>query len=402
MVDNDHRTPIHTLGKVVLLTGSSFILLAGMGLTTAMPAMKREFIAIPGVDFWVSMIVTLPALFVVIGGPIIGYLTDRFGRKPILAISLVLGALSGSSAFFLNSLAAILVSRALVGLSTAGAMTATNSLIADYFDGQERVNFMGLRSALMGLISVFLILLGGYLSDIQWHLTFLPYLAAILLFPLTLVYIREPIGTNKNNEGGLRVKLTLSPSIIYIFASIFLCHFVILSVPVFSAFYLGDLVSADSMTVGLAGAVFGTLAFMGGIFYERISRRVAYRGIALVVCILAGAGFLVFAFAGHWPMIIIGEVIIGYSMGLINSNLPTWLAAEVDQNVRGRANGIFVTMMFLGQFSTPLVFTPIINAKGYRYSFISGAVLLVLIGLAALFIKPTKGSKAIISECTEE
>jgi len=386
MSKHEKEIPIKPLGKFVLLLGSNLILLAGAGLTTAMPAMMREFKTIPGVQFWVSMIVTLPALFVVLGGPIIGYLTDKFGRKPVLLISLLLGGISGSITFFLESIGAILTARALVGLATAGAMTATNSLIADYFDGQERVNVMGLRSAIMGLCGVVFLPLGGFLASIEWRLTFLAYLTVILLFPLALIFIHEPEGITHGDESIKGSKLTVSPSIIYILIAIFFCQFVVLSIPVFSAYYLEQLIDASSIAVGLVGAAFGFMSFLSGYFYERLNRRIAYRELTLIICLLAGSGFLIFASAGGWLLIILGEIIIGFSMGLINSNLPTWLANEVSQDVRGRANGVFVTMMFLGQFSTSLLFTPIISATDYQFGYFFGAIVIIITGLAALLV----------------
>jgi len=387
MSENRKNIAINFLGKTVLLLGSNLILLAGAGLTTAMPAMTREFHSVPGVQFWVSMIVMLPALFVVLGGPVVGYLTDKLGRKPVLVVSILLGGISGSAAYFLESIAAILAMRALLGLSTAGAMTATNSLIADYFEGQERVKFMGLLSAVMGLCGVIFLPLGGFLADFEWHLTFLAYLPIIILFPLAILFIHEPERVLQGEEDKDKIKINFSPTILYILAAAFFCQFTVLSLPLFSAYYLEELLGASSMALGWVGSAFGFFSFLGGYFYERLSRRIAYREMAMAMCLLTGAGFLVFVSAEGWLLIILGELIIGYSMGLINSSLPMWLADEVSQPVRGRANGIFVTMMFLGQFSTSLIFTPIINATGYQWGYLFAAVVVVLTGLAALLIK---------------
>jgi MFS family permease len=178
--------------KIVLLLGANVILMAGSSLTVAMPAMMTEFATVPGVTFWVSMVITLPALFVVIGGPITGLLTDRLGRKPVLVISILLGGISGSAGYVLNTIGPILVTRALVGLSIAGATTSTNALIGDYFAGQERAKFMGLLSAFAGLGAVVFLPIGGILAGINWHYVFLTYLPLLLLFPLVWIFITEP------------------------------------------------------------------------------------------------------------------------------------------------------------------------------------------------------------------
>lgn len=69
----------------------------------------------------------MPALFVVIGAPIAGLMVDRWGRKPLLVVSIPLYALAGSSGFLLESLSSILVARALLGLAVAGIMTSVTT-----------------------------------------------------------------------------------------------------------------------------------------------------------------------------------------------------------------------------------------------------------------------------------
>ena len=63
---------------------------------------------------------TIPALFIAIGGLFAGQLVDRIGRKPLLIVSTLLYGIAGVSGFVLNSLGTILVGRAVLGLSVAG------------------------------------------------------------------------------------------------------------------------------------------------------------------------------------------------------------------------------------------------------------------------------------------
>ncbi|MEM6611059.1 MAG: hypothetical protein AAF652_02180 [Cyanobacteria bacterium P01_C01_bin.72] len=56
-----------------------------------------------------------------------------------------------------------MISRALLGLSVAGIMTGVTTIIADYYVGQKRANFMGLQAAFMGLGGVVFLSVGGLL-----------------------------------------------------------------------------------------------------------------------------------------------------------------------------------------------------------------------------------------------
>ena len=382
--------------KIVLLVSGNVALMAGAALSPGMPAMLAEFSSIPGAAFWVSMIITLPALFVVVGGPITGFLTDRYGRKPVLVVSILLCGVSGSAGYFLNSIAAILVTRALVGFGIAGATTATNSLIADYFEGQQRAKFMGFQSAFTGLGGVVFLPIGGILADINWHYAFLAYLPLFVLFPLALIFIKEPEQVVHQPGTEIETRLIWTPTIYYIFSAIFISHFAFMTMPVYIAYFMTALLGVGGLEIGILGAASGIFSFLGGVLYERIGRKAGFRDIALIGFFTFSLGFLALGFARGWPLVITGQLILGFCIGLNTSNLTNWLADKVSAQMRGRANGIFVTMMFLGQFITSFVCTPIVTAAGYNSAYIVSAVIIVLLGLAGLFLKQDKVVKGVI------
>ncbi len=148
------QTKVNVITKIILLFGATLALMCGAALTPSTTRMKAAFEAVPNAGLWISLILTLPALFVVLGGPVSGFLTDRFGRKKVLVSALFLCGLSGSAGFLLTSLWMILISRALVGIGIAGVTTATNALISDLFEGPSRERFMGYQSAITGFNGV--------------------------------------------------------------------------------------------------------------------------------------------------------------------------------------------------------------------------------------------------------
>jgi MFS family permease len=386
MKTSDHPTPPNHWGKIVLLTGANFTLMAGAGLSTAMPAMLIAFGDVPGAALLVSLIVTLPALFVVLGGPLMGFLTDHFGRKPVLVGSILLGGLAGSGAYFLTHIFAILMTRALVGLCIAGAMTATNALIADYFSGQKRAKFMGYQSAFGGLSVIFFLPIGGFLADIAWEYSFLVYLSVLLIFFPALFAIHEPKVSRQQVGSPNRSRLTLTPILGLIFAGTFILQFAFMTIPIYIAYYMGDLLGVGGFEVGLVGGLSGLLTFFGGMVYERMGRRLSYQSLFGGGFLLLGAGFFALALANSWTLVIAGQAIAGFGMGLNMANLTTWLAHEASPEVRGRANGVFVTLMFSGQFVTSLVFTPIVTQTSYHFGFLLSAIILLSTGFAGLLL----------------
>lgn len=378
--------------KFVLLIGSNLTLMAGASLSPGLPAIMAEFKEVPGAVFWVPMVLTLPALFTVIGGPIMGFLSDRFGRKPVLVSALLLGGIGGSVGFFLESLPAILVTRALVGLSIAGTMTATNALVADYFEGQERAKFMGSNTGFAGLTGVFFLLVGGILADINWHYSFLAYTLEFIVFILAIIFIFEPEEVVGNEAESLDARLRLKPATLYIFIAITLNQFAFSAVPIFIATYLIGLLKIGGTEVGLISSFSSLFSFWGGMVYGRIKQKSDFRSINLFTFLIFAFAFILLAIAKSWPLVIISEIILGFCMGLNPSNLTTWLSDEVQPLVRGRANGIFVTMMSIGNFATSIIYTPLIGASSLSFAFLLSAGIMALTGLGSLFLPTRKAA----------
>jgi MFS family permease len=92
------------------MTGVSLLLpitlstMAIVLLAPILPQLLAEFSAIPGYEFWVPMILTVPALCVALLSPVAGILGDRFGRRRLLLWSFVVYAVVGVLPVFLSSL----------------------------------------------------------------------------------------------------------------------------------------------------------------------------------------------------------------------------------------------------------------------------------------------------------
>ncbi|HXZ10064.1 MAG TPA: MFS transporter, partial [Paraburkholderia sp.] len=110
-----------------------------------LPAMQRYFADVPNIETLVPVVVTMPMLILGALAMAIGAASDRVGRKRVLVGALVLYAAAGTAPLYLDSIYAILASRALVGLAEAAAMTVSTSFIGDYFSGTQRDRYASLQ-----------------------------------------------------------------------------------------------------------------------------------------------------------------------------------------------------------------------------------------------------------------
>lgn len=381
--------PNSLLTKATLLLTSTLTVMAGATIAPSLPDMRNHFSTVENVDYLVRLVLTLPALFIVIGSPISGIIIDRFGRKPLLATSVLLYGLAGSSGFILNSLGNILIGRALLGLAVGGIMTSATTLIADYYRGPTRAYFLGLQAAFMGFGGVLFLSFGGWLAEVNWHTPFLIYLFALVLLPFIVLSLYEPDrpinqttrqDVAQNSQSPLPVKL-----LVLIYAVALLTQIIFYLIPVQLPFYLQSLTKAGAAQSGLAIAFTTLFSAFASIGYGRVKARFDFITILMLIFGLLGVGYMIIGWVDTYEQVLIGLAITGLGLGLLMPNLTVWVSTVVSDALRGRALGGLSTFFFLGQFLSPIVSQPLSQqiGLGSTYSVAGGLLLLLALVFAA-------------------
>ena len=368
--------------KITLLLVSTLTVMSGATIAPSLPAMQDYFSGVENAAFWVRLVLTVPALAIVVGSPIAGLVVDSIGRKPLLTVSAVLYGIGGTSGFFLDSLFAILLGRGLLGLAVAGIMVSATTLIADYYQGESRANFMGLQAAFMGFGGVIFLSTGGYLADLNWRSPFLIYLFAWILLPLIVFSLYEPKLVQSKNNSNSKQNLALFPTklLILIYGSVLLMQIVFYLIPIQLPFYLRDLIGANAARSGLAIAFSTLFSAFSSMAYGKIKQRFNYVVILALSFTLVGVGYMILGRAINYPVVLLGLVITGCGLGLLIPNLNVWLSAEIPHSLRGRALGGLTTAMFLGQFLSPILTQPLTNNFGLAATYSIPGLALTILG----------------------
>ncbi|MEC4991099.1 MAG: MFS transporter, partial [Oscillatoria sp. PMC 1068.18] len=364
-----------------LLIVSTLTVMSGATIAPSLPAIENHFASVSSVEYLVKLVLTIPALFIVIGAPIAGIITDKMGRKPLLIVSTLLYGFAGSSGLVLNNLFSLLIGRAFLGIAVAGLMTSVTTLIADYYTGQRRANFMGLQAGFMGLGGVIFLSLGGFLADLNWRMPFAIYLFAWLILPLIVFFLYEPQpnlvlikDSQTENNSRLPVKLLC---VIYSLAMLDMLVFYL--IPVQLPFYLRSLINATATQSGLAIAFATLFSSIASLGYGRLKVRFSFVSITVLAFLLVSSGYVTIGLARSYPLVLLGLLISGLGFGLLMPNLSVWLTTKIPDALRGRALGGLTTAFFLGQFLSPIVSQPISQHTGLGMTYIvEGGILLVL------------------------
>ena len=168
VADTDAPTPTAT-SKLAwpLLIAITFLTTIGMTIVfPVLPFILREYVPEASLALWVGVLESVYALCAFIAAPFLGSFSDRFGRKPILVIS-VLGSAVGYVMFGIGgALWVLLVSRIIDGL-TAGDMPVMFAYLADITAPEDRAKRYGLLGALGGIGTMVGPAIGAFLATIS-------------------------------------------------------------------------------------------------------------------------------------------------------------------------------------------------------------------------------------------
>ncbi len=369
--------------KLTLLLVSSLTIMSIITISPALPQMSAHFEDVKNGEFLVKLVLTIPALFIAIVAPIAGRLIDRFGRLKLLWMAIVLYAASGVAGYFLEDLIAILISRAILGISVGISMTVVITLVADYFVGVARQKFAGLQVAFMSIGGILFIGLGGILSDIGWRFPFLIYLFSLLILPFSIFYLTEP-KIAKGGQSRSKIKSKV-PSLIWIlFINTMLMWIIFFLIPVQIPFFLEELGVSRNALVGAALAVSTLFSAMSSFSYARLKGRFSFSQIFTIGYILMALGFLTIAFAGSYGMVVLAMALSGLGIGVMIPNTNIWVMQLAPVEVRGREIGKLTTFWFMGQFLSPIVTFPVVVSMSIASTYTVAAI--VLTGLALFFL----------------
>ena len=371
--------------KLTILLCSSLTVMAGAIVAPALAKMKTTFADVENIEFLTRLTLTIPALFIGVFSPLMGWLLDRVGRKPVLLVSLVLYAIFGVGGGFLPTIELILVSRALLGLSVAGVMTAVTTMAADYMGGVERQKFIGIQSAVMAMGGVIYIGLGGLLAQMDWRYVFLVYGASLLFLPLAMIHLYEPHNYFKEtfDEAGKSVTPKVPPAVWLTFALGLYGMIVFYITPVQTSFLLQkDFGIDDARLAGLAiGASTFMTAFMGFAF-QRVRKRMSPYAITAITFALVAVGYTIVAQAVAYWQLVLGLAINGVGIGLLMPNVSIWMIDLAPEQLRGRLVAGLTSAFFIGQFISPILANPFRERYGeagtFQVAAISAAVVAVL------------------------
>ena len=296
----------------------------------------------PDVDVsLVQMLITAPALLSILVSILSGFLVVKISVKKLLLIGAVISGVTGFLPFLADNFWLLFVSRTVYGIGLGIATTMNVAVVAEFFEGNERAQVMGIQAASVGAGVAVVSTLGGMLGRIN--------VIGFIAFALIAVCLPDT-GTVKETESE-KIRLNRKVFMIDLFGVlefIFLTSFTTNIAMHISGPLAGNTTVSGNLTGIFSGAqiVIGQLLGINAKRAGRMTLPLAMNSIA------AGAVILV-DFPSSFPMLAAGAVLCGFSQGMFVPTALTELSNSVPQVATAMASASFTCAMNLGQLISP-------------------------------------------------
>lgn len=297
--------------------------------------------------------------------PMLGALSDAWGRRPVLLASLAFYAVNYLLMGFANTLVLLFIGRLLTGISSATYATA-NAVIADVSPPEERAQNFGLMGMAFGIGFIIGPTLGGLLGE--WHVRAPFFAAAAFAFANTLYgwfalketladAHRRPFDWKRANPVGAFAQLKRYPLLMGLIGAVLLYNMGHHVYPANWSFYTIEKFDWTPRDVGLSMGFVGILMAIvqGGLIRIVIPKFGAPR-TALIGFTAAAAAYIGIGFAPNGMTVYLWCFVSALS-GFIMPSVQGMLSTQVPANQQGELQGVMASVSSVGAIIGPLLMT---------------------------------------------
>lgn len=364
MVDQLNRA-----GAFTLLAIASLTIMVGCvvvpGLSSIAPAL-----GVAGAESW---LVTVPALGVVLFGPLAGGIIDKEGPRRALIAGLLFYGLLGAAGVLLHGALAVMLDRLLLGGATALVMAGGTGLISQFYRGDARLRMIACQGMAIELGGVIFLFIGGLLAALSWRWPFVLYLTAWLL--LVMLWVLVPPAPAAD-EGDETTAGEAAPVLKPVYAAALLsmvCFFTaVVTIPQQLAQQ-----GAGAAQTGYFLAFISLVAVGAAALMPAVVRRLGSQNTLLVAFLCYAVAHLGFAFSAGWAGFLAGGLLMGCGFGF---SIPLVNHLTIENSTaatRGSCLARLSMAIFLGQFLSS--FIALLPGSG-RLLFLVAALLALAAG----------------------
>ncbi len=360
-----------------------------LGYSLILPLLPFYAVSFGASPIAIGLLVATYAAAQLVAAPVLGRLSDRVGRRPVLLFSFLGTFVSFVLLALANALWVLFLTRVLDGLSTV--FSAAQAYVADVSEPQARARSLGLLGAAFGAGFVIGPALGGLLSRFSFRA---PAIAAAAVAGLGVIVLYLFLPESLTSER--RSELSRSPQSIFgprllgqalrrpLVGPLLETRFVAgLAIALFQGIfplYAALRFAAGPPMVGLILAYVGLLViFVQGVAIGWLAARIEERRLVVGALPLLGGGLIGWALAPSIPVLLLALAPLALSFGLLNTVLNSVLSNSIPAEQYGGILGLSASAFNLAQLFGPAAAGVLLQALGPASPGLAGAGIVALL-----------------------
>ncbi|MFT7286145.1 MAG: DHA1 family tetracycline resistance protein-like MFS transporter [Halieaceae bacterium] len=340
-----------------------------------------------------------------IAAPITGRLSDRFGRKPVLVVSLLLGSIAYWLNGYVDSPGMLIAARFGSGLASGGFAVAF-AVASDISTRETRTKVMGIVGAGFSAGIIFGPAIGGFLGGMvppeQAFATVCHAASVLNLLAAAVTALLLPETRVQRPKRSLAVTASARSALIAnpaFYMPVLIGFAAMACVAMMEGtfvIYAQRILALSPIQIGLVFAVMGTCSVLvQATVAGRLAKRFGEYGMLLLAMIVQASGLICLGFFSDIALVIAGTIAISVGYAILTPAVSSLASFAADDDSQGMAQGLVQGASALGRVVGPATAGPIYDGFGPTAPFLTGGVqLLIIIVLAAIWRPVSKQPEA--------
>lgn len=380
---------------LIIAISNLFLIFTGVGLVIPVMPLLMEDMHFNGAIM--GMMLSVFSITQLLASPIMGYLSDKLGRKKMIVLGMLLFAISEFIFGFANDKYIFYLSRGLGGVAAALLMPAVTAFVADMTTIEQRPKAMGYVSAAISGGFIIGPGIGGVLASLGHRVPFFAAgIIAIIGCLLTQSILIEPQHnlqakntSQKTNAKEIVREFLSKPGVLFIFIIIFISSFGLQAFESIYTIMTTIIFGFNPAQIAVIITVSGVLALFFQLFlFDHIIRKISEIGLIQITFFVSAIFIFIIAFTKNSTIFVIATFVVFLAFDLFRPAVTTYLSKIAGEN-QGTINGLNSTFTSFGNIIGPVASGALFDLNQHFPYYISASILFIT-GILSLFIRKSQ------------
>lgn len=332
--------------------------------------------------------VSFYSIFYVIFTFVLGPLSDRIGRKPMIIIGIVVFSISSLITGIAGNFPIILIARGVTGVGAAFAAPNIWAFIGDYFDQSIRGKVTAAVASALSLGLVIGVPIGTVIEqNLKWQECFYVLAILALMVAILLLFLLPNINNSKQAsavKGKEYREILIQPQVIYSYMTTFLINFANFGLYTFLGYWLKQQLRQTGLPISIIFILAGIGNLTGVFLSGALSGKISPKKLATFMAFILAVAFATLPFWKHYMAVTVVDIVVWMVAGGAAFSVMQAFVTQISQKARGTVLAMNNGFMWMGTAVGSAVISIIIDKWNFP---VAAYICACLAALAWLILK---------------